>query len=113
MEYPSSTTNPMPTGTSGESSTGAGSTAHGYVDRMAQGAHETVDRLANKTAGAGERLRSMKGSLQSQAEGLLEARYEMMESARSYVRQKPFTALLGAMLVGVVLSHLMRGSSRY
>jgi ElaB/YqjD/DUF883 family membrane-anchored ribosome-binding protein len=106
MTYPNSGTT-LPTGT-GTTSSGVDQTtgkAHTYVDRLAQGAHDTVDKVASRTSGMSESVRS----LQARAEHLMDTRGELIESARSYVRERPFTALLAAALVGVVLSGLLRG----
>ena len=46
MTYPNSGTT-LPTGTSNMEQTSG--TAHSYVDRLAQGAHETVDKVASRS----------------------------------------------------------------
>ena len=106
MTYPTSGTT-LPTGTTGtDQTTGK---AHGYVDRLAQGAHDTVDKVASRSTNVGDSVRSMRDSLQERAEHLLDARGELIESARGYVRERPFTALLAAALVGVIAANLLRG----
>ena len=108
MTYPNSGTT-LPTGTTSTSVDQTTGKAHTYVDRLAQGAHDTVDKVAERSTRMGESARSMRRSLQSQAEHLIDARGELIESARGYVRERPFTALLAAALVGVLAASLLRG----
>ena len=107
MTYPNSGTT-LPTGstTNVDQTTGK---AHGYVDRLAQGAHDTVEKVAQRSTQVGDSMRTVRDSLQSRAEQLMDSRGELIESARSYVRERPFTALLAAALVGVVAASLLRG----
>jgi ElaB/YqjD/DUF883 family membrane-anchored ribosome-binding protein len=116
MTYPNSgTTIPTGTGTSTGTSVGSSSVdqttgkAHGYVDRLAQGAHDTVEKVASRSTQVGESVRTMRDSLQARAEHLIDARGELIESARGYVRERPFTALLAAALVGVLVANMLRG----
>ena len=119
MTYPNSGTT-IPTGTGTGTGTSVGSSvgssvdqttgkAHGYVDRLAQGAHDTVEKVASRSTQVGESVRTMRDSLQARAEHLIDARGELIESARGYVRERPFTALLAAALVGVLVANMLRG----
>ena len=111
MTYPTSGTT-LPTGTGTGVSTSVDQTtgkAHTYVDRLAQGAHDTVDKVAARSGNVSESVRSMRDTLQSRAEHLLDTRGELIESARGYVRERPFTALLAAALVGVLVANMLRG----
>ncbi len=68
-----------------------------------------MDKVAIASTRVGESVRTMRHSLQAQAEHLIDARGELIESARGYVRERPFTALLAAALVGVLAANMLRG----
>ena len=109
MTYPTSGTT-LPTGTStGATVDQTTGKAHTYVDRLAQGAHDTVEKVASRSTQVGESMRNVRDTLQARAEHLIDARGELIESARGYVRERPFTALLAAALVGVLAANLFRG----
>ena len=106
MTYPNSgSALPMGTPTTDQ----AAGSAHAFVDRLAQGAHDTVEKVATRSGRVTESMRSMQDNLRSQAQQLVDSRGELVESARGYVRERPFTALLAAALVGVLVAGLMRG----
>lgn len=94
--------------------TGPASTAgnEGLVDRLVQGAHEAVDRVGAKAAPALEKLTesasTARHSLESKASHLAETQEQMLDSARSYVRERPFTALAAAALLGALAVSMMR-----
>jgi ElaB/YqjD/DUF883 family membrane-anchored ribosome-binding protein len=82
------------------------------VDRAATTAHQTVDRVAAKVGPAVERMRSAAQdsaeTLQAKMDDLGAMREEWTESARTYVRERPMTALGVAVLAGFLLSRWLR-----
>ena len=108
------------TGTVGAMGTSAGtamrdaSVRDPLVDRAATSAHQAVDRVAAKVGPAVERARAMAqgsaDSLQTKIDDLNVMRQEWTESARSYVRERPMTALGVAVLAGFLLSRWIRVS---
>jgi len=99
------TANPLRTGTS---STGN----EGLVDRLMQGAHEAVDRVGSKAAPALEKLTesasAARQTLETKADKLATVQGEMLDSPRNYVRERPFTALTAAALIGAIAASMMR-----
>jgi ElaB/YqjD/DUF883 family membrane-anchored ribosome-binding protein len=86
--------------------------SEGLVDRLMQGAHETVDRVGVKAAPALEKLTesasAARHSLETRANQLATMQGEMLDGARSYVRERPFTALAAAALIGALVASMMR-----
>jgi ElaB/YqjD/DUF883 family membrane-anchored ribosome-binding protein len=84
------------------------------VDRAASSAHQAVDRVAAKMGPAVERVRNAAqdsaDTLQTKLSDLDTMRLEWTESCRSYVRERPMTALGVAVLAGFLLSRWMRTS---
>ena len=84
----------------------------GLVDRLIQGAHEAVDRVGSKAAPALEKLTESAGAardtLETKASELATVQGEMLDSARAYVRQRPFTTLAVAALIGALAASMMR-----
>lgn len=84
------------------------------VDRAAAGAHQAVDRVAAKVGPAVGRVRAAaQGSaetMQAKLSDLDSVREEWTESARTYVRERPMTALGVAVIAGFLLSRWMRES---
>ena len=89
-----------------------GSHQQALTDRMAQGAHHTIDRLAEATAphlqrleetvaGAGEKLKNQ--AHQARVTG-----DEWAESLRTTVRSNPLTAVAIAMAIGALISRIRR-----
>lgn len=80
------------------------------VDRAAQTAHEAIDRLAAKAGPMIERLSGTASttaeSLRARADHFGELEDEWLESARSYVREKPLQAMAIAVVAGLVLGKL-------
>jgi ElaB/YqjD/DUF883 family membrane-anchored ribosome-binding protein len=94
-------------------STGTSSAGNeGLVDRLMQGAHEAVDRVGSKAAPALEKLTesasAARQSLETKADKLATVQGEMLDSARIYVRDRPFTALAAAALIGALAVTMMR-----
>lgn len=84
----------------------------GLVDRLMQGAHEAVDRVGAKAAPAIEKLSesasSARHSLEARAGQLAQVQGEVVDSARAYVRERPFTALAAAALIGALAANMLR-----
>ena len=81
-----------PSGTTGLN--GIGSQAPGAVQKVAQKAHEAVDKL-EQTLGSG-------------SEKVMGWQQEYGEMAREQVRANPLTVVAGAFAVGFLLAKLMR-----
>jgi ElaB/YqjD/DUF883 family membrane-anchored ribosome-binding protein len=84
----------------------------GLVDRLVQGAHEAVDRVGGKAAPALEKLTESASAarqrLETKANQLATVQGEMLDSARTYVRERPFTALAAAAVIGALAASMMR-----
>jgi ElaB/YqjD/DUF883 family membrane-anchored ribosome-binding protein len=79
--------------------------AHSLLDRVTRRAHEAVD-------GVSSRISSTIDGLQSGVANVGDTRDEWLESAREAVRQHPFAAIGGAVLVGLALHSLMSSRDR-
>ena len=94
------------------SGTPAAPANEGLVDRLMQGAHEAVDRVGSKAAPALEKLAesasATRQTLENKAGELATVQGEMLDSARTYVRERPFTALAAAAVIGALAFSLMR-----
>lgn len=82
------------------------------TDRMTRGAHQAVDRIAERAApaveqmrGAAERATDMVGSKIDEFTSMQE---EWAESMREQVRNRPLAILGAAVLAGLILGRLMR-----
>jgi ElaB/YqjD/DUF883 family membrane-anchored ribosome-binding protein len=86
--------------------------AVGMLKSAVEGAHETLDRLADRAAPAvqqlGERVEAAGDSLHETTAQLRETRDAWVESVRCSVRDNPLVALAAAVAVGAVLAGLMR-----
>jgi ElaB/YqjD/DUF883 family membrane-anchored ribosome-binding protein len=71
------------------------------IDRVSQSAHKAVDRAASVASDYAERI-SAKG------EQLMSMHEDWLDTAREYVREKPFQAL-GIALAAGYLIHLITG----
>jgi ElaB/YqjD/DUF883 family membrane-anchored ribosome-binding protein len=84
------------------------------VERAAASAHQAVDRVATSVNPAVERVRAAaQGSattLQSKLGDFNSMQQEWTESCRTYVRERPLTALGVAVLAGFLLSRWVRNS---
>jgi len=81
-------------------------------ERVVQGAHHTIDRLAETAAPHVQRLQdgvaAAGETLQSRAHQVREVGDEWADSLRSTVRENPLAAVLTAMAVGVLIARLTR-----
>jgi ElaB/YqjD/DUF883 family membrane-anchored ribosome-binding protein len=71
------------------------------IDRVSQSAHKAVDRAASVASDYAERI-SAKG------EQLMSMHEDWLDTAREYVREKPFQAM-GIALAAGYLIHLITG----
>lgn len=79
--------------------------AHDLLDRVTQRAHAAVD-------GVSSRISSTLDGLQGGVSNVGDTRDEWVESAREAIRQHPFAALGGAVLIGLALRSLMTTRER-
>src|SRR5215471_15122971 len=92
-----------------------------FVGKAVSGAHETIDRVANATGPAVEKIAASAHGVvdnagkaaepaaqwaETKARDLIAAEDQMLEDAREYVRNRPITAILTAFAVGFLLSKL-------
>jgi ElaB/YqjD/DUF883 family membrane-anchored ribosome-binding protein len=81
------------------------------VDRAASNAHEAVERVADRIGPAVGRIRSVASdtadTVNAKAGDVSSISDELVESARSYVRDRPLAALGVAVLAGIVISRLV------
>lgn len=73
--------------------------------RVVQGAHETIDRLADSAAPHVHRLQD---TVSSRADQAREVSDEWAENLRSTVRENPLAAVAAALAVGVLIARLTR-----
>jgi hypothetical protein len=71
------------------------------LSRVVQGAHQTIDHLAERAAPKVRRL-------QDGAHHVREVGDEWVENARERVRDRPLTALFAALACGVLVARLLR-----
>jgi ElaB/YqjD/DUF883 family membrane-anchored ribosome-binding protein len=80
------------------------------MERVVQGAHQAVDRMAEKAAPAVERLRGHVGGatehLQSRTSRVMAMEEEWIEATRACVREHPIASIGVAVLAGMVLNKL-------
>jgi ElaB/YqjD/DUF883 family membrane-anchored ribosome-binding protein len=78
--------------------------------RVVQGAHEAVDRIADKAIPAVERLRGAASEasdrLHERASQVGELKDEWTESLRTTIREHPIAAVATAVALGVIISRL-------
>ena len=82
------------------------------MQRAVDGAHATIDRLADGVAPAvhklGERVASAEGALQAQTDLIREKRDQWSESMRTAVRSRPLAYLAGALALGALIARITR-----
>ena len=82
------------------------------LSRVVQGAHHTIDRLADAAAPHVQKLQqgvsNTSNRLSSQADDAREAGDEWAESLRVTVREHPLAAIATAVALGVILSRIGR-----
>lgn len=82
------------------------------MERVVQGAHETIDRLAEQAAPHVQRVQdNVSGAnelLHERADQARELSAEWVEALRCTVRDNPIAALAAALAAGVVIARLMQ-----
>jgi ElaB/YqjD/DUF883 family membrane-anchored ribosome-binding protein len=78
--------------------------------RVVQGAHEAIDRIADKAIPAVERLKGTyddaADTLRARADQAVDLKDEWTESLRLTVRQHPLAAIGTALAIGAILARL-------
>ena len=84
----------------------------GLLNNAVQGAHETIDRLADSAAPAvrqlGDSVAQAGQTLQAKADLLREKRDQWAEGARNTVRSNPLTVVAAAAAVGAIIARITR-----
>lgn len=84
----------------------------GMLNHAVQGAHDTIDRLADSAAPAarqiGESVSAAGDALQEKTGQLRDARDEWVESVRTTVRGSPLTAMAAALALGALIARITR-----
>lgn len=82
------------------------------IDRVVHGVHQAVDRMAEKAVPTAERVKSgVSGAaeaVQSKADHLGEMQEEWLTACRDSVRDHPLKSVGLAVVAGVVLSRILR-----
>lgn len=84
----------------------------GLLKHAVQGAHDTIDHLADSAAPAvrqlGDSVSAAGETLHAKTEQLREARDEWVESVRTTVRSNPLVSVAAALALGAVIARLAR-----
>lgn len=84
----------------------------GLLRDVVQGAHETIDRLADTAAPTvrhlGESVAAAGETLHAKTDQLRETRDEWVEGARSTVRKNPLACVAAALALGAVIARITR-----
>ena len=82
------------------------------VQKVAQAAHATIDRLADQAAPAVRQLATSASSaevvLQAKADQLRQTGLDWSEGLRSAVRQNPLASVVGALALGALVARITR-----
>jgi ElaB/YqjD/DUF883 family membrane-anchored ribosome-binding protein len=82
------------------------------LDQAAQGAHDTIDRLADRAKPIarqlGEQVSAAEDDLQARSIQLRNTKNEWMESARSTVRSNPLVSVAAATALGLLIARITR-----
>ena len=82
------------------------------MGRVVQGAHDTIDRLADSAAPAvrqfGEGLAGAEETLHAKTAQMRDARDAWSESLRQTVRTNPLASLAAALVVGALIARITR-----
>jgi len=93
-------------------SSGAALQQQPLTDRMAQGAHHTIDRLAETAGPHIERmegaLAGVAGQVKSQARHAREKGDEWADDLRATVRRNPLTAVVASVAIGALIARITR-----
>lgn len=87
--------------------------ASGLLRNVVQGAHSTIDRLADGAAPAvrqlGETVAAAEQALHAKTDQLRQTRDAWVEDVRCCVRSKPLVSVLAALALGVIATRIIRG----
>jgi ElaB/YqjD/DUF883 family membrane-anchored ribosome-binding protein len=87
--------------------------AVGLLKNAVQGAHDTIDHLADRAEPAvrqlGERVSAAGQTLHAKTDQLRKTRDNWVEGTRSTVRTNPLVAVAAAFALGAVIARLTRG----
>lgn len=86
--------------------------AVGLLKQAVQGAHDTIDRLADSAAPAvrqlGESVSAAGVTLQAKSDRWRETRHEWAEGVRTTVRGDPLASVAAALALGIVIARITR-----
>lgn len=86
--------------------------AVGLLKNAVQGAHDTIDRLADRAEPAvrqvGESVSAAGKTLHAKTDRLRETRDEWVEGARTTVRSHPLVSVAAALALGAVIARIIR-----
>lgn len=103
---------PVASGNGNSTGDGHAQPATDLMNRVVQGAHQTIDRLAEQAAPHVQRLQEgahdANAALHNRAEQAREVGDEWAESLRCTVRQHPLAAVAAALAVGLLVAKLTR-----
>jgi len=111
--YPSNPAQtPRTDGPAESGSNGAAAHQQPLTDRMTQGAHQTIDRLAETAAPHIERvegaLADASGHVKDQVRQVREKGDEWADDLRATVRRNPLSAVAVAMAIGALIARITR-----
>jgi ElaB/YqjD/DUF883 family membrane-anchored ribosome-binding protein len=91
--------------------------AVGMLRSAVQGAHETLDRLADSATPVvrhlGESVAAAGETLHAKTDQMREARDEWVAGARSTVRKNPLACIAAALALGALIAHMTRRNTRH
>lgn len=99
--YDAGASSSLPSSTPPRSDNGHAFSAEKTIGRVAEGAHHTIDRVADQAKEAGQ-------ALQEQAVHLRDVGAELTQNLRGRVRDNPITSLAVAACVGMIVGKLRR-----
>lgn len=96
----------------GDSKSTAVAAAPAMLDKVVQGAHDTVERIADSAAPAvqklGERVAATEDAVHARADQLRKTRDELTASVRSTVAGNPLVSVAIALVVGAFIARIRR-----
>ncbi len=117
--FPRAASSATPSGTDagitsvhGSGDNGSADSAHEMVGRVAQGAHATIDKIADRATPQVQRLqdgyRETEQLVHRNAEQVRDKAHEWTDGLRVSVREHPLTAVATALAAGMLLARLSR-----
>jgi ElaB/YqjD/DUF883 family membrane-anchored ribosome-binding protein len=89
-----------------------GAAAVGLLKQVVQGAHTTIDRLADRAEPGvqqlGERASAAEDALREKADQLSGTRDEWLDGARTSIRDNPLVAVAAAVTLGLLIARVTR-----